>query len=276
MAYFTEKMTSQFPSLSSAQQKVAHYILENIEEVVACSAKSIAEASSVSEATVHRLAQSLGYEGFSEMKLDIHQFVKNDHRAVNKFITTTTFQQESWLEKHFLQEADNVIQTGQGMDGVALREVAELFLQAEQIWIAGWRMGLSVTAFMQFVLKYMLGTSEMIPQGEAAEYANHFKEGDVLFVCSFPRYCQRTLKLAKIAKERNMKIVALTDNQLSPICEVADFVFYAKNKSGNFLDSYTAAVSICNAIVSEIAYIGKDKVMHNIQEMEQYFATFHE
>lgn len=273
---FTEKITEVFPTLSAAQKNVAHYMLENTEEIVVYTAQKIAEASNVSEATVHRLSKVLGYESFSDMKQDIHHFVKNDYRAVNNFITTTAMQQDSWVEKHFLQEADNIIQTSQGIKSDTINLAAQYFIDSSQIWVAGWRMGLSVTSYMQFVLKYMLGKSQFIPQGEAAEYMTYLKKGDVLFVTSLPRYCRKTLTIAKLAKEKEVRIIAITDNQIAPICAYADVVFLVKSKSKSFLDSYTAAVSVCNAIVNEIAYIGKDEVMGNIQDMEANFAAFHD
>nr|WP_240793466.1 MurR/RpiR family transcriptional regulator [Psychrobacillus vulpis] len=273
---FTEKITQTFHTLSDAQKKVAHYMLENTQEIVVHTAQKVAEASNVSEATVHRLSKALGYESFFEMKQDIHQFVKNDHRAVNNFITKTAMKQESWLEEHFLQEADNIIQTSQGIQKDRIHLAARYFLDADHIWVAGWRMGISVTSYMQFVLKYMLGKSQMIPQGEAAEYVTYLKKGDVLFVTSLPRYCQKTLTIAKIAKEKEVQIIAITDSQIAPICEYADIVFLVKSKSKSFLDSYTSAVSVCNAIVNEIAYIGKDDVMDNIKEMETKFEIFHD
>lgn len=269
------RITENFSKLSAAQKKVAHYMLENTEEIVVYSAKKIAEASHVSEATVHRLAQTLGFDSFSDMKQDIHHFVKNDHRAVNNFVSKMALKQDSWLEAHFLQEADNIIQTSKDISQKDINEAATALLKADRIWIAGWRMGLSVSAYMQFVMKYMLGNCQLIPQGETAEYATYLKKGDVLFVTSYPRYCQNTLKISTIAREKGLYIIAITDNQLAPICNLSDTVLFAKNKSTSFLDSYTAAVSVCNAIVNEVAYIGKERVMANIQEMEVHFSTFH-
>lgn len=274
MENFIGKITNQFASLSVSQKKVAHYLLENTEEAAVYTAQKIAEASDVSEATVHRLAQTLGYESFTHMKQDIYLFIKQNYRAVSNFQTTTALQQESWLEKHFMLEADNILETSQNICSEKINEAANALLTAKTIWVAGWRMGLSVTSYMQFVLKYMLGNCQMIPQGEAAEYTTYFQEGDVLIVPSFPRYCKKTITIARMAKKKNMIIIAITDQQISPICEFANIVFLAKCKSKSFLDSYTSAVSVCNAIINEVSYVGKDRVMNNIENMEESFSAF--
>ncbi|MBP3040317.1 MurR/RpiR family transcriptional regulator [Bacillaceae bacterium Marseille-Q3522] len=276
MIKINERIKGKFSELSNSQKKVAYYILENIEEAALNSAQKIAESSQVSEATVHRLAQALGFESFMEMKQEIQQFIRNDQRAVNNLISATTLPQDSWLEQHFLQEAENIIYTSQGIAKKEINLAAGKLIYANYIWIGGWRMSLAVTSFMQFALKYMLGNCLLIPQGEAAEYTAYFKKEDVIFVCAFPRYDYRLIKIAEMAKEKGAYVIALTDSSLSPICKTADLSLFAKKKSKSFLDSYTAAVSICNAIINEISYIGGERVKSNIENMEIYFSAFNE
>ncbi|MCC2250302.1 MurR/RpiR family transcriptional regulator [Virgibacillus sp. AGTR] len=274
MTTIYEQLQEQFHSLSHSQQKVAHYILENMEEMVVLSAAKIAEISAVSEATVHRLAQTIGCKSFLEMKQEIHNYNCADNRAVKNLMATTTMQEETWLEQHFVQEVDNIILTSRSIYKQEINQAARKLLEAKHIWIGGWRMSLTVTSYMQFVLKYMLGTSQFIPPGEIAEYTANFQQKDVLFVCAFPRYDYQILKIVEVAKRKGMYVIALTDSSLAPICQHADLTLFAKNKSKSFLDSYTAAVSICNAIINEIAYIGGERIKTNIADMEDYYAMF--
>ncbi|MEQ6388023.1 MurR/RpiR family transcriptional regulator [Bacillaceae bacterium S4-13-58] len=274
MTLINDRIKATFDSLSTSQKKVAYYILENIEEAALVSAQKIANESKVSEATVHRLAQALEYDSFSEMKHDIQLFIRGSHRAVNNFISTTTLPQDSWLEKHFQQETANIIHTSQGITKKEITEAAQAFLQANHIWIAGWRMGLGVTSHLQFALKYMLGNSALISQGMEAEFTAYITEKDCLFICAFPRYDTQIIKIAKLAKQKGAYVIALTDSPLAPVCAHADLSLFAKNKSKGFLDSYTAALSVCNAIINEISYIGGERIKTNIENMESYFQTF--
>ena len=274
MATISEKIQVQFDSLSVAQKKAAHYIQSNMQDAVMSSAQKIASKSGVSEATVHRLAQALGYESFTCMLQDLRGHVLKDQRAVHNFVHTTSRQEESWIEKHFAREIDNLRETMAWTDKAHLRQAARMLLDADRIWIAGWRMGLSVTSFFSFVLKYMLGNCELIPQGGVAEYASYIKPGDLVFACGFPRYCSRTLKVAALAKEQGTKVIALTDSGLSPFAKLADTTLLAACKSTGFLDSYTAALSIVNALINEISHLEKERVKANIEKMEVMFKQF--
>lgn len=274
MLTIEERIEEQFDALSVAQKKVAHYIQANMQDAVMESAQKIADKSGVSEATVHRLAQALDYSGFSGLLQDLRRHVLKDQRAVNNFLHSTSRQEDSWIEKHFVQEIENVRETMSWTDKAHIHEAARMLLAADRIWIAGWRMGLSVTSFFSFVLKYMLGNCELIPQGGVAEYASYIKPGDVVFACGFPRYCSRTLKVAVLAKEQGTKVIALTDSGLSPFAKLADLSLLAACKSTGFLDSYTAPLSVVNALINEISHLEKERVKLNIEKMEVMFKAF--
>jgi DNA-binding MurR/RpiR family transcriptional regulator len=274
MAYINKRIKERFAELSSSQKKVAHYLLENMEEVMLVSANQIALQAGVSEATVHRLARELGYDSYRTMKQAIHEFIKKDYRSVRNLVSTTTLKRDQWLEQHFVQEAENILHTSKGISESEINIAAQALLRAPNIWIAGWRMALSVTTYLQFILKYMLGNSSLIPQGETAEYAAYFKEEDVVFVCSFPRYDQKVLQIAKVAQDRGAYVIGLSDSTVAPIKAYTNLCLLAKCKSKSFLDSYTAAVSVINAIVSAISYLDETRVQSNIQQVEENFVTF--
>lgn len=267
-------INEKYEQLSEAQRKVARYIVENMEEVVVLSAQRIASLSDVSEATVHRFAKTLGYFSFVELKQDIHATLRKNQRALNNLITTTAEKPDSWLEKHFLQEADNIVRTSKAIKERDIQDVANTLLHANHIWIAGWRLGLSITTYMRFVFSYMLGNTTLIPQGELAEYSAHFKKTDVLIGSVFPRYDHKTVQIIKKAKEKHVQTIILTDSPLCPACKHADITLLAKTKSKGFLDSYTAALSICQAIVNELSHIGGERVKENIKQIEKSYPDF--
>src|SRR5699024_5792076 len=159
MVQIHEVIKVKYNTLSHAQKKVAHYLLENMEEMVSASAVTIAKQAAVSEATVHRLAQELGFETFRNMKEEIGNFLKHNYRSINNLVTSTVLKQDEWLEGHVLQEAQNIIHTGENLKQAEITVAAEAMVGANHIWVGGWRMALSVTSYMQFILKFMLGNA---------------------------------------------------------------------------------------------------------------------
>ena len=63
------RLKGVYRSLNPAEKKVSHYILAYPEEVIGLSITEVAENSKASEATVVRVSQLVGYQGFQELKI---------------------------------------------------------------------------------------------------------------------------------------------------------------------------------------------------------------
>jgi len=271
-----ERIEQNFDKLSPKQKEAAHLIKNHLHEIPFLTAKNIASRSGTSEPTVHRLAQSLGFENFSDMQLNVKKTVI-ERRTILRFADFVKVQEESsnsWLSKHFIQEIENIKTTMNLNSEASITNTAQLLLDSKHIYIAGWRAGLAITSPLSFILKYILGKCTMIPFGESAEYSAYFEKGDVLTVSGFPRYCKRTLKLCEIAKSSHAKVIVITDSSLSPFTRYGDVNLYAATISNGFLDSYAAPLALVNAIVKEIAYLDKRSVQDNLGKMEEMYGQF--
>jgi len=60
-----------YPTLKSAEKKAADYILKNPQNVVHFSITELAENCGVSETTIFRLCNKLGYKGYQELKINL-------------------------------------------------------------------------------------------------------------------------------------------------------------------------------------------------------------
>ena len=72
-----KKILSSYDSLPKQQKKIADYIVSNINEVVFFSITKLASSLEISEATIVRFAQNLGYKGFPELKKDLVHYYQN-------------------------------------------------------------------------------------------------------------------------------------------------------------------------------------------------------
>ncbi|MDH5744621.1 MAG: MurR/RpiR family transcriptional regulator, partial [Candidatus Aminicenantes bacterium] len=58
----------KYQELSKKEKKVADYIIQNHRTIFALSGKELSKKTKVSEATIVRFAQHLGYKGFQHLK----------------------------------------------------------------------------------------------------------------------------------------------------------------------------------------------------------------
>ena len=72
-----EQMRERFPQLSKSQKKIAHYIIENLDIAAFSTAAKIGKATQVSESTVVRFANTMGFEGFPEFSQELAKCVRS-------------------------------------------------------------------------------------------------------------------------------------------------------------------------------------------------------
>ncbi len=78
------------------------------------------------------------------------------------------------------------------------------------------------------------------------------KKGDVVVGFSFPRYTRQTIEVLRFAKDRGLKTLAITDTLISPLAQYADHVLTARYRMDSFIESFTAPLSLINAVVTAL------------------------
>jgi len=73
------RIKSHLTSLKPAERKVADYILDNVNEVIHLSITKMAENVGLSEATVVKFCQHIGYSGYQELKIILAQAGGKEH-----------------------------------------------------------------------------------------------------------------------------------------------------------------------------------------------------
>ncbi|KGX86646.1 MurR/RpiR family transcriptional regulator [Pontibacillus litoralis] len=257
-----------YQQLSMSQQKVAYVIIQHLDEITLLSAKKIGEKANVSEATVLRLAKILGYPNFKEFQRDLQASLLKE-RTLRRMNAIKQNDEASWLQSHYDSEIENLTATKLSNQEKEITDVAKSIMNASHIYLAGWRMGLSLTSPFSYILKIMYGAVTQIPQGEIAEYSTHFSNKDILIISAFPRYCTETKKVVETAKKQGVTIIVFTDSPLSPFVPLATTSLFAKTVSNSFLDSYTAPVAIMNAIIYRISQLDYNRIQKNLTKMEQ-------
>jgi DNA-binding MurR/RpiR family transcriptional regulator len=95
------------------------------------------------------------------------------------------------------------------------------------------------------------------------------EKGDLVIGISFPRYTKQTVEVLRFAKERGNKTLAITDSLVSPLAQYADHVLTAQYKMDSFIESFTAPLSLINAIVTALGVFSKKSTMKSLNELEE-------
>jgi DNA-binding MurR/RpiR family transcriptional regulator len=97
------------------------------------------------------------------------------------------------------------------------------------------------------------------------------RKDDVVVGICFPRYTKETVEALRFAHENGIKTLAITDSPISPLARYAHCVLSARCKMDSFIESFTAALSLINAIVTAAGVYRKDATMNSLKKLEEFW-----
>lgn len=260
-------------ALTRRQARLTDYILQNADEVVFMTAAQLAAASGVSDATVVRLAQTLGFAGFPEMKqhlrsatmsrLDTVSRLKRTSRRINRV--------EDLVAAVVQQDAKNLAETAADLNTEALIGIARVLKEAETVNVIGLRSAHSLAVLLASTLGFIGKRVRLIAPGtgEMWREVSTISRGAVLVAISFPRYTRLTVEVAQAARRAGAVVVSLTDSPFSPLAPFSDHLLTARCRIDSFIESYVSILSLVNALVTAIAYLDRGKAVKQLRRMEQ-------
>lgn len=269
-----QRIDAVFDDLTPAQQKATIYIRKKWEQICMMTAKEVGQKADVSEATIQRIAVCLGFESFRHMKTQMKNNLLKNRAVVNfKLKDTQNPNKTSWLDEHINTEVNNIVQTFHLNSNTVLERGADLLIRSSRIWVIGDKMGSGASAYLCFSLNYLIGKTVQLNQSNCYEYLSFMNEEDVLIVIGFQRYCKNTLKITELARSKGVQVLAFTDCDLSPFAKLADVALYALTDSIIFLDSYSAVLSLAQALISKVVKLDQQAIRLNIENTEKIYGA---
>lgn len=242
---------------SKGQKRIAAYILENYGKAAFMTASKLGKLVGVSESTVVRFASVLGYDGYPGMQRALQEMLRSRLTSTQRIQQAgELLDQQDVLGAVLNSDMENLRQMEAQADRGEFDHVVERIRTARHIYILGVRSSSFVAGYLNFYLHLMFENVTLVQSNAAGEILEQlFRIGpeDVLIAISFPRYSQITITAVQFARDRGAGIIAVTDNDLSPTCQMADAALLAPCEMISFVDSMVAPVSILNALVVALA-----------------------
>src|SRR5699024_4024685 len=130
--------------------------------------------------------------------------------------------------------------------------LVDTMIDSERLMIAGYYRSFTFAHWLYFNLNYVLGNATLYQSETDAGLLDLLPEKSCIVIFSFFRYALDTLRLAEEAKNKNIKVIAVTDSRVSPITEYADIILPINSKNSNLFSKGPITLSIINAILNEI------------------------
>jgi DNA-binding MurR/RpiR family transcriptional regulator len=258
--------------LTEAQKRAAQYIMDHYEESIFLTASKLAIKAGVSEATIVRLAQVLGFDGYPKLQQMLRKNFQNRLTTVTRLEQTVkNIRTDGDILTRIMQEdIRNLSETLRDISLETFHKAVTDMKNARRIFVVGLRgahaPALVLALYLRFLQKQ---ASPVIPgYGDVWNTLHGMSSDDLVIGISFPRYTRLTIEILEYAKDNGARVGAITDSVLSPLARNADWVLPVHSKLDSFIESFTAAMSLVNALLTELSVQNPEETKKALKERE--------
>lgn len=268
-----ERIQLRMGDLSPSHQRLAEFILRNLDECAFMTASELARRVDISQATVVRFASELELPGYPEFQGALQVLLRQKLTSLERFRQTVHESPEAphLFYRVLQQDLRNLEMLYTHTNLAAFDSVVEVIAGARRVFVVASRaVGGLALAFGSFLGWVRPGVYPIVftSAGVLDELAD-VGPGDLVIGISFPRYARRTLEAITLAREQGAATVAITDNPASPLGQAAGHVLTAPNDAISFVGSFVAPTTVLQALVVAVALQDKERAQANLEHLER-------
>lgn len=266
-------VSNAYKNFSSGQKKIGDLFFQEPIFLAFSSALEVGKKVNVSESTVIRWSQKLGYKGYAEF-----QHVLQRKLAEERFEQVEESDSSPPVEQSFLAnllDADiaSIHQLKQTMDEDLLLQAVDVIGQARKIYVTSNFFDFGLAHFMTSWLNLTLDHAELMMHGDGQYYRqlSSMTSDAAVIAFVFPRYTKSVIDTLETAKKQGAQIVLITDSNDSPANAYADISLEVFVNSNLNIDSYTAVHALIASIMRFVYVKEHAKVKQNLAKVEAVY-----
>jgi len=269
---FDSLLAEKKNGLTAAQQRALKYITENNEETIFLTASALSRRIGVSEATIVRLAQNLGFDGYRGMQRMLRESFQDRLSTDVRLKQTVEHAKtdEDVLMKVMQEDIRNITQTLESISIETFHQAVTEMATARKIFVIGLKGSHSTAVVLARYLGFLReGIHLLKPEfGDIWDSFHEVGEKDLVVGISFPRYPRLTIEALAHARAQGARVGAITDSLFSPLADHAHWVLPVKHNLDSFIESYTAVMSLVNALLTALSIQNPQETLKALKKRE--------
>ncbi|MCA0271370.1 MAG: MurR/RpiR family transcriptional regulator [Proteobacteria bacterium] len=250
-----EALVARSGKLSKRLSQVAQFFLNHPEEVAVSTLVRLADLSAVPPATITRFAKELGFQGFSDLQLVFRERLLGPRPPYSERLSgigDSDLDQPGVVFGSFVQAAvQSLLRIEEALDRAQLAACVEVLAASEVVHVVAARGAFGLGAYTVYGLGSIGRRAQLVDNIGAmrAMQVAAMGPGDTLLAMTFDDYTPETVEVAKLAAARGHRVLAITDNALSPVAGIATHVLYVNEARLGHFRSQVPAMVVAQAMI---------------------------
>ncbi|MDR7375992.1 DNA-binding MurR/RpiR family transcriptional regulator [Rhodoferax ferrireducens] len=246
---FVRRVRTQLDGLSTAERRLADFVLAFPGELASYAASELARLAGVSNATVTRLIQRLGYASYE----DARRHAREERQSGSPLFQASTGKEKSarLVATHLQQSQLNLARTFEQLPDETVKQMVAALLAAPQVLVFGSRSSHAFAVYLRWQIIQVLPRVTAIPgAGESlGEYLADLSARDCVVVFGVRRQTRQMRQLLDGASQAGAKIIFISD-QSSPDYPAATWSIQCKCAGPGPLDNHVAVMALCDMLAT--------------------------
>ncbi|MBQ2923469.1 MAG: MurR/RpiR family transcriptional regulator [Tyzzerella sp.] len=248
----TSQIKRLYCNLTSAERKVATYIIESPQEVTGLTVHQLAEKCEVASSAVIRFCKSIQLQGFAELKIELARELGSNREEKKSAVPSVEHESgtEGVVRKVFGAGMQTLQDTLDMLDFSKVKQMSEVLVRARHIFLFGIGTSSTVVTDAQYRLSQLglwaTACTDILLMGVTAA---NLEEGDVVLAISHSGRTKAVVDAVRMAKKRGATVIAITSFKDSILYKESDLAATV------FADEVTYPVEAVSARVAHICLV---------------------
>ena len=269
-------IAANYDRLSPGQRRAIDRLLVDTRYAALISAPELAQEVGVSESTVTRAAQALGFAGYPDLQAHLRaRFLDAVPTRIETEVAELGATPEVAAIRVMLEDAESVRATAEDLSPETLRATVDVLVGARRVFVFGERGSHGLALMLGIGLRLLLDV-RILSQvaGDLPDQLIDLDAGDALAAISFRRVDRATVNVLRHAGDVGARTIVLTDHLTGPAARAADLVLLARLGTLRLTPSYAAGASLVNALLTAVALRTHDGASPRLQTAERLWQEF--
>ncbi|EKO3784391.1 MurR/RpiR family transcriptional regulator [Vibrio harveyi] len=252
-----ELIVKRYDSLSGRLQQVADFVTDQPMLVAVETMATIAKQANVPLSTLSRFSNAMGFDGFTSMQVLFRDQYLNRPRDYKERVRKAREMEDvphdspqAIFQDFGHANIEALEQLQMSVSPQKLERAVALMDGAETIYIQGTRRAYPVAFYLWYALMKSDKSVVLLDDhgGMLSPLTRRMNEKDVLFAITFNPYAEETSQLIDDACKKNVPIVCITDNQMTPHGSKMDVCFEVQEGELMGFRSLSSSMYLAQAI----------------------------
>ena len=260
-------------SLTPKGRVIGRFVLQYPLKAVFMTTRELSEACGVSEATVVRFVNQLGFGGYGEFLQALRDYVDTGLTLQDRADLPGMKGPGDRFHKVVFDEMDNLKQFYDSIDMNTMQLFVDSLAKSPWVYVVGSRLSYTFAYYLGWSLTKVRKGVHILNGSDstAIDWLTNAPTDSLVVMISTSRYPNELIKLGKVARRLGHRLFVIADSSLCPLIQFAHTALTAPSKAIPLIGNPSTIFCIANYLVLELANSLDSPFSSHQKKLEQVY-----